>query len=198
MGGPGSGGWGREATRILVEQTLQLDIRYLCRKQLLGGASHTVFWWPERRSIVPIQVRAHGSLIQVVYTSRNPVSGGRRSVREYIGTTRTPCNFGGHRIWWVCPGCESRVANLAFKSGRIGCRHCFDLIYACQREGSTDRLLRAAQKSRARLGKDWWIKPKGMHWATYQRLASCFLAREQLALAALRCRIPSFSERMNL
>lgn len=198
MGGPGSGGWGRYAVQTRVEDTLQLDIRHLCRKQLLRGASHTVFWRPRPGPIIPIQVRAHGSFVQLAYSANSAFAGRRRNVREYVGTTRTPCNFGGERIWWVCPRCESRVAILAFKAGLFGCRHCFKLIYACQRESSADRRLRAALKARARLGNELWLKPKGVHSTTYQKRFYSFLSAERRALDALRPRFIALSERLNL
>jgi len=56
------------------------------------------------------------------------------------------------------------------------CRNCYDLNYASQHENRRYRLLRKAQKIRARLGASPDIfepifqKPKGMHWTTFHRL----------------------------
>ena len=58
----------------------------------------------------------------------------------------------------------------------FACRRCCGLGYASQREGVGDRSSRQADKLRKRLGWEAGIlngdggKPKGLHWATYQRL----------------------------
>lgn len=98
----------------------------------------------------------------------------------------TPCYYGGHRPWWLCPaaGCGRRVAVLY--GGRVfACRHCHGLAYTTQRESAVDRQLTRADKIRRRLGGEpgaanpFPPKPKGMHWRTYERL------REQAAQADL-------------
>lgn len=48
-----------------------------------------------------------------------------------IGITHTPCNFGGHRFWFLCPQCHKRVGVL-YKtpiSNAILCRECHGLKY---------------------------------------------------------------------
>jgi hypothetical protein len=74
-------------------------------------------------------------------------------------------------------GCGRRVAKLY--GGRIfGCRHCHHIAYPYKREAGYQRSQRRADKIRARLGwqsgfdSDWGPKPKGMHWQTYERLAT--------------------------
>ena len=36
----------------------------------------------------------------------------------------TPVNFGGSRPWFICPGCERRVAKRAIQRSGLLCRHC--------------------------------------------------------------------------
>ncbi len=90
-----------------------------------------------------------------------------------------PCNLGGFRQWFACPaqGCGRRVA-LLYGGHIFACRHCYQLAYPSQREKPFERQRRQADRVRDRLG---WsedpdllegIKPKGMHWATYNRLVS--------------------------
>jgi len=90
----------------------------------------------------------------------------------------TPCNFGGHRPWFLCPAhaCGRRVA-IIYGGGIFACRHCYQLAYASQRETADDRAARRANKIRERLGWEpgilnpkGWEKPKGMHWKTFERL----------------------------
>ena len=90
----------------------------------------------------------------------------------------TPCNFGGHRPWFICPaqGCGHRVAVLYGGRGIFACRHCYQLVYESQREQPHYRALRRAQAIRMKLGGSGSMaepfpdKPKGMHWRTYERL----------------------------
>ncbi|MDP9478069.1 MAG: hypothetical protein M3R38_20705 [Actinomycetota bacterium] len=83
----------------------------------------------------------------------------------------TPCNFGGERPWFVCPGkgCDRHVAIL-YGPGRLLCRQCRDLAYESQREDRIDRAKRRAEKARSRLPPSG-LRPKGMHHATFQKLA---------------------------
>jgi hypothetical protein len=68
---------------------------------------------------------------------------------------------------------------VIYAPGRyFACRQCGGLGYATQKEGAGDRACTKADKLRKRLGWRAGIlngdggKPKGMHWATYQRLKS--------------------------
>jgi hypothetical protein len=90
----------------------------------------------------------------------------------------TPCNFGGERSWFICPGagCGRRVAVLYGPNRYFLCRHCYDLAYQSQRDNKMYRALHRAQDIRRRLGgsanmmEPFPEKPKGMHWSTYDRL----------------------------
>jgi len=89
----------------------------------------------------------------------------------------TCCNYGGKRACFRCPGrgCGRRVAIL-YGRGIFACRHCHGLNYESQHEQPYDRALRRAQTIRERLGgsgslaEPFPLKPKGMHWRTYQLL----------------------------
>ena len=102
----------------------------------------------------------------------------------------TGCTFGGRRAWFLCPGkgCGRRVAIL-FGGSIFACRHCQELVYACQRETADYRALRRSDKIRDRLGWPAGIanpeggKPKGMHWRTFERLAEEHDAFVQVSLA---------------
>ena len=87
----------------------------------------------------------------------------------------TPCNFGGWRVWFVCPKCNKKVAILYSPYG-LACRQCYDLKYASQSMDDFERGGRLINKLRKRLG---WAggfahgefgKPKRMHRKTYSRL----------------------------
>lgn len=92
--------------------------------------------------------------------------------------TRTPCHFGGSRVWFTCPanGCGSRVAKLYLMDSHFLCRHCAHLTYASQSRGPGTRACFRAFRIQRRLGGETGAayglpeKPNGMHWRTYERL----------------------------
>ena len=100
-------------------------------------------------------------------------------IRESVFLERTPCNFGGYRYWFLCPGrsCGRRVSKLYGLGRYFLCRHCHNLAYASQNEDKVDRLNRKMRKLRAKVGGSYDDlispfpeKPKGMHWDTFDRL----------------------------
>jgi len=113
----------------------------------------------------------------------------------------TSCNLGGMRPWFRCPArnCGRRVAIL-YSGAIFACRHCYQLVYSCQRENLAYRAAHRAEKIRDRLGWEFSIfdgvelKPKGMHWKTFNRL--CMLhnkhANTSFRDAALRFGINPF------
>ncbi len=109
----------------------------------------------------------------------------------------TPCNFGGSRPWFVCPGkgCARRVAILYGSApGNLLCRHCRQLTYQSQRTWELGRAEWRVEMAHARLAPDGG-RPKGMHHKTFLRLTRAYqeaveeheaLIRERLARLAWR------------
>jgi hypothetical protein len=96
-------------------------------------------------------------------------------IRESVFLEHTPCNFGGYRVWFLCPG--RRVSKLYGLGRYFLCRHCHNLAYASQNEDKVARLNRKMRKLRPKVGGDgddvispFPDKPKGMHWETFLRL----------------------------
>lgn len=57
---------------------------------------------------------------------------GRKSTISYqVYTTQTRCNFGGERLWFMCPlgKCRRRVGVLYFSGKYFGCRQCVGYEY---------------------------------------------------------------------
>jgi len=104
--------------------------------------------------------------------------------QERISFTKTPCHFGGSRIWLVCPGCGRRVGKLYLPTNLYNggvriqnwrCRYCYRLTYEQRRHCNCNlyRLFewRANQvKQRLIFKRNHFYKPKNMRWKTFNQL----------------------------
>lgn len=130
-----------------------------------------------------------------------PLWGGGKT-RMVVDLEWTPCNFGGMRPWFRCPGCGRRCAVLYWTGGRFLCRCCLGLAYPSQRESPAERAKRRAAKIRKRLGGDPWIhaplpeKPPRMHWSTYWRLVERAFAAQETWYAAMHGHLMAMLGRM--
>lgn len=174
MGGFGSGRHGGKRT---TGDMRALDIRKIARAgRLTSGQSFGWQWTCNGEKIAFINIRTDADRVTLEYRTRD--CGGEWQAMNYpVRLSWTPCTYGGQRAWWLCPavGCGRRVAVLY--GGKVyACRHCHQLTYRTQREQPHDRAGSKADKLRDRL--QWeagilngnGIKPKGMHWATFERL----------------------------
>ena len=144
-----------------VEDCKSIDIAWLRRHGFLCGiASRTISWTDgageSRGSIgVTVQLENWGcaySFVRLNYTVSSFYSDESEDFNYEIRLTTTPCNFGGHRYWFICPlsidsvGCGRRVRTLYLPPGGkyFGCRHCYNLTYKSQQEHDkrVDALLR--------------------------------------------------------
>jgi hypothetical protein len=61
----------------------------------------------------------------------------------FVGLSKTPCHFGGLRLWFTCPNptCQKRVAILYFlpTNNSLFCRHCLHLTYPSQQFSGSGR-----------------------------------------------------------
>jgi len=164
-------------------------------KSLLGAQWRTVMvGQPEVGSLGQNRVGSN----TLDYRSRN--HGGEWQDMNYpVRLAWTACNYGGQRAWWLCPavGCGRRVAVLYGGKVYASCRHCQKLAYRTQREAPDDRALRRVNTLLKQLG---WvagiahgegIKPKGMHWQTYDRMRMAYYAQSNKSFAGM-------SEKMGL
>ena len=182
MGGVGSGNWYRSDKKTTTGECHSIDIRYLHRERLLTpGHWFSLRWSRANRETGYIQgvvsVADLPDQVTLLYRHRRGLGGEWEDVREPVELALTACNFGGQRLWFICPGagCGRRVAVL-YGSGRYFlCRHCYDLVYESQKENEMHCALRRAKAIRERLGgsanmtKPFPERPKGMHHETYWR-----------------------------
>jgi len=152
------GEWMRTNIKTRCEQVHQLDINDLSvingRGEVeagRGGAVQVHYWVDDDRMII----YGHDQIVHL---------------------DKTPCHYGGHRKWFLCPQCNERRLKLYEWNRRYLCRKCHDLPYTSQRVPEFDRLLQKVRKLRDRLNttrdlsKPVVLKPKGMHWQTFEKL----------------------------
>ena len=179
MGGLGSGNRYRFSKKTTTEECHRLDVRNLYREGLLRpGCCFRSSWSRAGKETASIRGFVYRDRVVLSYRHRRGLGGEWEDVKEPVSLEWTPCNFGGERPWFVCPGiaCGRRVAVLYGPGKYFLCRHCYDLRYESQREDKKDRALRRAHKIRTRLGGSANMmelfpeRPKGMHLDTYMKL----------------------------
>ena len=177
MGGFGSGRW-RSEIKDTTENYLALDVRGWQRDGVLVPGTTFQTTWTHNGASIGVRAAA----AQVILNYRHQKAGAEWTDHEYpVRLDRTPCTYGGTRVWFICPatGCGRRVAKLYLgPAGTFACRHCLNLVYVSQRKEADVRAAWQAEKIRVgRLG--WppgvfsllgWQKPKGMHERTFSWL----------------------------
>lgn len=173
MGGYGSGRSGWKAT---TENQHRIDIRWLKNNgHLCPDTSGRLSWSQDNLETGSISYRMESDRMVLNYSHKFN-DGEWVPVQQTISITQTPCNYGGHRKWFLCSRCGRRVIVLYGAGMYFHCRHCYNLTYSSQQEGRSDRLIRKARKIRGRLGASNNLfepirsKPKYMHWKTFDRL----------------------------
>ena len=204
MGGFGSG---RQGGKRCTNDMLALDVRSINRAGRLTPGSWFTWQWTcngEETASIRLQVDTDSVVLDYRNLSNQHNGGEWESMWYSVALDRTPCGFGGERVWWRCPavGCGRRVAVL--HGGRVfACRQCNRLAYRSQREADDDRATRRADKLRNRLGWEAGIlngdgnKPKGMHWRTYWRLYGQHNVHVNAALAGMAAKLGLLGERLD-
>lgn len=136
----------------LVEYCLKLSVFQLRRLGFFGGYRHSgIFSWKNAyeeelgKVLVTVSIgdeRWPIDRIEFQYTHSDYWSGGSMSMDYSADIVSTPCRYGGHRYWFLCPiyrngrACRRRVAVLYKPPGSrfFGCRTCFDLTYKSSQE----------------------------------------------------------------
>jgi hypothetical protein len=152
VGGYGSGGWNAGTGKRCVESLPHVTVR-----QVLHDA-------PLNTAFVDLAVRLGG------YACR-------------VWLDWTACNYGGARPWFTCPACGRRAGALYWQNRataplRLSCRLCARLAYQSQRADAVDRATKRVERLERKLhrmdvrGREMLVKPKGMHWRTFERISA--------------------------
>jgi hypothetical protein len=173
MGGWGSGSYLRTSGKTKTEDSLPLDIRMLKRKGLIFPGGWISSKWSSRGNVyASITADVHEDCLVLKYWYRKT-----EDVEQRIYFTWTPCNYGGQRIWFVCPYCCRRCAVIYSGGKYFACRKCCRLTYRTCNETPRDRIFTKAEKLREKIEAEPgslnplpWLKPKGMHQKTWDRI----------------------------
>lgn len=115
-----------------------------------------------------------------------------------IEVTSTPCNYGGVRYWWKCPGCGGRIACLYQYKGAYRCRHCLNAVHASTQSAKKDRNLDQMWKTidKYNLYETWgvdgftrigeWCRPEGIGRKTWWRIVEKHNQRQDANMDGLR------------
>jgi hypothetical protein len=160
--------------RPTVESRAALDVRLLARTGRLP---------PGQEPIVTLSYDTDGTRVD-----------------ENVALDYTPCNYGGMRPWWRCPGCGTRVAILYSGLG-FRCRRCHGLAYTTTREDADCRAILRARRLVERLGGTPMIgpgpRPRGAHRDRWERKVLRWLVADEEAMRALGRRWKAVGERLS-
>lgn len=165
-----------EKTHGQIEDCLNLDSRVMARYKVFdGGGSNSWAWRKGKSQEVFSSITYHydNGGLELSYTCNE------QQHRYLVDVVTTPCNYGGKRYWFNCPKCSKRVAKLYLRNSMFFCRTCHKLNYSTQQSCKLESTRVGMYKIRDKLNwqydtafmKSWHkLKPKGMHYSTYNRL----------------------------
>jgi hypothetical protein len=117
-------------------------------KELASGTLRWTDGFSGQKSSIGIEILSdfNDPYLRIYYTQTDPDN--KKQEYDYkIPLTTTPCNFGGKRYWFVCPGffdgkyCGRRVGVLYLGGKYFACRHCYNLTYSSKNQSSYRRFL---------------------------------------------------------
>jgi hypothetical protein len=187
----------RRRERVRLEDGLRLDLNRLMRDGLVKAGELT------RRETLWNRIPS-GELVAmaIIEADMRPDSPARITIEhggrvQHLRLRPVARHFGGLQWFFVCQE-TGRRATVLWKppGGRyFASREAFgrQVAYGSQFECPRYRALSAAQSIRHRLGGNEWLaglngfprKPKGMRWATYDRLQRKCEAYERFSLASI-------------
>jgi len=183
MGGYGSGRNGFSTT-TKVDEGLKLDINKLKRDGLIylnswrsGSLTWTRVGTGEETGSIGYEVNTmdpNDMWMRVHYTHKTYWDDEPNKMDYKIRLETTQPNYGGKRLWFICPITQERAGVLFSPPGSkwFASRHAYNLKYQSQSRSAHDRAIDRMWKLKRRLNDegDYWLKPKGMHWRTFHRL----------------------------
>lgn len=177
--------------RVMLENGPRLDLNKLIRNEIIEPGRHTIWrlsFSDGSRARLEAEMRP-GKVPRLMIEH-----GGKEQEISLCFAYR---HFGGRQWYFTCPRTHERVSVLWKPPGSpfFASRHAYgrQVAYCSQFQSPRDRALATAQDIRRRLGGEEWVsgldgfppKPKGMRWATYERLQDKCDAHQNFALASI-------------
>lgn len=179
------GGWGsgRPESTAKLDAGLKLEISRLIKEDVIsseggwragswrwryyGGDSTSVCY--ESNTNDP-----HNMWLRLHYT-HNSYYDDPQKMDYKIRLVTTRPNYGGKRLWFECPITYRRAAVLYSPPGSkwFASRHAFRRCkYRSQGRSAKDRAIDKMWRLKSKLEDDgdYYLKPKGMHWKTFDRM----------------------------
>jgi hypothetical protein len=206
MGGYFSTRWGAERVRQTTDPLLKLDIHVLKRMEALQPGSVRLLSWSlgddPSGSIMTVMDRDR-PILTLDYRTQQPGEDWQH-VQDQVALDTTPCNYGGERVWFLCPGCHTRRGVLFSVDGIFRCRACHDLAYNSTREDPHERALRRCAELRSKIGGGfgqpvWTIPPKpdGMTYRRYHRIVDQLIVEISRASGLLDARLDQMTSELD-
>jgi len=167
MEGLGNGCRPRLQKKRVVEDCLDIDVRYLAREGLLPKSTLKTFilTW-SHNYLETDQVMASVSHGNISLYYQQYLQGENVHRQQRITIDNTPCHYGRQRPWFRCPNCIRRCAIIYLGGQGFYCRKCYHLPYRSQQTCKLDRLI----SKRATLEEKLFNDCKGLHYRTRERL----------------------------
>ena len=182
MGGFGSGRDGYSTT-AKVDEGLKLNINKMKRDGMIalnswhsGSLKWTSVRTGEKLASIGYETNTldpENMWMRVHYTYTSHHDNEPHHIDCKIRLEATQPNYGGKRLWFICPFSQKRAAVLFKPSGskRFASRYAFNLKYQSQSRSAPYRAIDRMWKLKNKLnGHDYWRKPKGMHHKTHEHM----------------------------
>lgn len=130
MGGKGSGRWVKHKCKKLTDNTLKISIRqWISQDKLIEGNEFEWCWLNDNQEpIAKVGVKVSKKSVEIYYDIDD------KSIYNLIYLDCTQHSFGDIRVWFSCPLCKKRVADLYLTKEYFHCRNCCRLGYRSQRK----------------------------------------------------------------
>ncbi len=141
-----------------------------------GGSFNWTWFGENKETLATINVRInHSAQLTLEYRLRR--NGGEwQNVNQAIDIATTANNYGGSRVWFVCPCCRKRVAHVYLVLAPR-CRTCLRLVYRSQSNDDIGRVWSKIYKIEAKLENKFY-RPKGVHYSTYLKLRREYIKQD--------------------
>jgi len=203
MGGLGSGSLKKPNSKPTVESQYRLDIRQLKKSGYFRTGKIGFLKWSRNGKPKALLIFGIAADRLFLIYLRRPRGDEWETIEQIVHLNWTPCNYGGHRTWFLCPSCLRRVAVLYGAGKYFWCRHCYGLTYSSQKKDIMSRLAKKASKIRMRMGAHGNLldpfpnRPKNLHRKTYWRLRKESERARELWFLMAGLQLKSVTEKLN-